>query len=313
MLPLLEQSGVCQGHGSAGSGRQMPVLRQSARAAPVAAHAPLLSALRSRPLPVGGSGKRGGGGKRAGAAGSATAAAASPSLATPPGSLSGAAGCLSRQVVEFGYDRGIEDRYAWGRELGKGGNGVVRAAVDRASGAEFAVKVLPKALSGPDASEAKRRGHVESIRREVEVLRRLSGSLAVVRLVDVYEDDDSVYLVQELCRGGELHHRIGTRHYSERTVRRRAQLAGGGGSGAGRRAGPGGKAGGVQQLRLVAGADAVALPPPSCPLRSRPSCAPCCARWRSATPTTSCTATSRWGPGQGAAGAQQRRGARGRR
>jgi calcium-dependent protein kinase len=73
-------------------------------------------------------------------------------------------------------------------------------------------------LSGADVSDAKRRGHVEAIKREIEVLRRLSGSLAVVRLVDVFEDDDSVYLVQELCRGGELHHRIGARHYSERTV-----------------------------------------------------------------------------------------------
>jgi serine/threonine protein kinase len=31
-------------------------------------------------------------------------------------------------------------------------------------------------------------------------------------------DDDSVYLVEEWCRGGELHHRINDRHYSERTV-----------------------------------------------------------------------------------------------
>jgi serine/threonine protein kinase len=43
--------------------------------------------------------------------------------------------------------------------------------------------------------------------------------------VDAFEDDGSVYIVQELCRGGELHHRIGERHYSERTVR----LAGSGG------------------------------------------------------------------------------------
>ena len=49
-------------------------------------------------------------------------------------------------------------------------------------------------------------------------MRRLEGSLQVVRLVDVFEDEHSVYIVQELCRGGELHHRIGARHYSERTV-----------------------------------------------------------------------------------------------
>lgn len=35
---------------------------------------------------------------------------------------------------------------------------------------------------------------------------------------DVYEDDECVHIVMELCHGGELWHRIGDRHYSERTV-----------------------------------------------------------------------------------------------
>ena len=37
---------------------------------------------------------------------------------------------------------------------------------------------------------------------------------------EAYEDRDNVYIVTELCRGGELWHRIGEKHYSERTVRR---------------------------------------------------------------------------------------------
>jgi serine/threonine protein kinase len=87
---------------------------------------------------------------------------------------------------------------------------------------------------------------------QVEVLRRLAGSLNVVKLVDVYEDADNVHIVQvgqrkgmlaqacagavhapppqtppalpasplpqEWCKGGELLHSVGTRHYSERTV-----------------------------------------------------------------------------------------------
>ncbi len=35
---------------------------------------------------------------------------------------------------------------------------------------------------------------------------------------EAYEDIDNVYIVTELCRGGELWHRIGEKHYSERTV-----------------------------------------------------------------------------------------------
>ncbi|GBF90915.1 calcium-dependent kinase [Raphidocelis subcapitata] len=215
MLPLGDvQAGVCQGQGQGSSSRLAPVPRGSlAPRAALGPHGTGLAAPRSRPLPVGGS-RGGSGGARATAAGAAaSAAAAAASRATPPN----ASGCLSRQVVDLGYDRNIEERYEWGREVGKGGNGVVRVVADRATGEEFACKALPKALPG-EAPEAKRRGHIEAIKREVEVLRRLAGSLAVVRLVDVFEDDDKVYLVQEYCRGGELCHRIGDRHYSERTV-----------------------------------------------------------------------------------------------
>jgi hypothetical protein len=35
----------------------------------------------------------------------------------------------------------------------------------------------------------------------------------------VYEDSDNIHIVMELCKGGELLHAVGTRHYSERTVR----------------------------------------------------------------------------------------------
>jgi hypothetical protein len=186
----------------------------SAPRAAIAAHNGFIGSARSRPLPVGSAARSGVGARGSSSSSGATAAGASSgALATTPSSSS----CLSRQVVDFGYDKDVEARYEFGRELGKGGNGVVRAVVDRATGEEFACKAIRKVLPA-DASDKKRAGHVESIRREVEVMRRLAGSLAAVRLVDVFEDDDSVYIIQELCRGGELHHRIGSRHYSERTV-----------------------------------------------------------------------------------------------
>ncbi len=46
----------------------------------------------------------------------------------------------------------------------------------------------------------------------------VQGALNVAAFEEAYEDRDSVYIITELCRGGELWHRIGDKHYSERTV-----------------------------------------------------------------------------------------------
>ena len=53
----------------------------------------------------------------------------------------------------------------------------------------------------------------------MDILRKLRGSLNVATLEDVYEDESHVHIIMELCKGGELVHRIGSKHYSERTVR----------------------------------------------------------------------------------------------
>lgn len=119
---------------------------------------------------------------------------------------------------DFGYLRGLERKYRIVRALGKGGNGVVRVVEELATGQEFALKSIPKTLTDPELSEAKRKGHGEAVKREVEVLRRLRGCLNVAALEDVSEDDTHVHMVLEFCRGGELHHHIGETHYSERTV-----------------------------------------------------------------------------------------------
>ena len=50
-------------------------------------------------------------------------------------------------------------------------------------------------------------------------MRRLRGSLNVAQLKGAFEDNTDVHIVMEWCRGGELWHRIGRAHYSERTVR----------------------------------------------------------------------------------------------
>lgn len=119
---------------------------------------------------------------------------------------------------QFGYARNLEKRFRIERELARGGNGVVMLVVDIETGQEWAMKSIPKVLSDPKLSDRKRQDHVNAIKREVDVMRRLRGCLNVASLEEAYEDDSHVHLVMEYCRGGELHHRIGAAHYSERTV-----------------------------------------------------------------------------------------------
>ncbi|KAG2495634.1 hypothetical protein HYH03_006234 [Edaphochlamys debaryana] len=112
----------------------------------------------------------------------------------------------------------LDDKYTLGKPLGQGGFGSVRVCCDKATGKEWAVKSIEKRLTVPNISPAKQQQHLENIKREALILRKLRGTLNVVYLEDVLEDEDSVHLVMEHCKGGELVHRINTRHYSERTA-----------------------------------------------------------------------------------------------
>jgi len=118
----------------------------------------------------------------------------------------------------FGYSRNLEKRFRIERELARGANGIVFLVIDHNTGQEWAMKSIPKVLSDPKLSDRKRDDHVNAIKREVDVMHRLRGCLNVASLEEAYEDDTHVHLVMEYCRGGELHHRIGAAHYSERTV-----------------------------------------------------------------------------------------------
>jgi calcium-dependent protein kinase len=56
---------------------------------------------------------------------------------------------------------------------------------------------------------------VEDVRREVQIMRYLSGQKDVVAIKDAYEDEEAVHIVMELCEGGELYDRIKKGNYSE--------------------------------------------------------------------------------------------------
>ena len=121
---------------------------------------------------------------------------------------------------DFGYTRELHTRYDIGEQLGSGGYASVYTAKQKQTCQVFACKSIAKSVE-KGASPAKAAEHVEAIKREILVLKRLRGSLNVASLVEVQEDDTHVHLLLEHCEGGELVHRIGDRHYSERTVHSR--------------------------------------------------------------------------------------------
>ncbi|XP_030525107.2 CDPK-related kinase 5-like [Rhodamnia argentea] len=113
----------------------------------------------------------------------------------------------------FGFSKELTSRLEVGDEVGRGHFGYTCSARFRKGefkGQQVAVKVIPKAKMTTAIA-------VEDVRREVKILRALSGHSNLVRFYDAFEDPDNVYVVMELCEGGELLDRILSRggKYSE--------------------------------------------------------------------------------------------------
>ncbi|URE06841.1 calcium-dependent protein kinase [Musa troglodytarum] len=103
--------------------------------------------------------------------------------------------------TNFGYDREFERRYSIGKLLGHGQFGYTFVATDKANGDRVAVKRIDKnKMTLPIA--------VEDVKREVKILKALKGHENVVDFYNAFEDDSYVYIVMELCEGGELLDRI---------------------------------------------------------------------------------------------------------
>ena len=62
---------------------------------------------------------------------------------------------------------------------------------------QVAIKGIPKAKMTTAIA-------IEDVRREVKILRALAGHNNLVQFYDAYGDHDNVYIVMELCEGGEL-------------------------------------------------------------------------------------------------------------
>ncbi|KAF5751222.1 hypothetical protein HS088_TW02G00232 [Tripterygium wilfordii] len=113
----------------------------------------------------------------------------------------------------FGFSKEFTSRLEVAEELGRGHFGYTCSAKFKKGerkGQKVAVKVIPKSKMTTAIA-------VEDVRREVKILRALTGHNNLVQFYDAFEDPENVYIVMELCEGGELLDQILSRggKYSE--------------------------------------------------------------------------------------------------
>ncbi|KAL9266954.1 CDPK-related kinase 4-like protein [Drosera capensis] len=105
---------------------------------------------------------------------------------------------------EFGFGRNFAAKYEVGKEVGRGHFGHTRLAKAKKGeikGETVAVKIISKAKMTSAIA-------VEDVRREVKMLKALSGNAHMLKFYEAFEDAENVYMVMELCEGGELLDRI---------------------------------------------------------------------------------------------------------
>ncbi|OIW21380.1 hypothetical protein TanjilG_02525 [Lupinus angustifolius] len=104
----------------------------------------------------------------------------------------------------FGYGKNFGGKYEMGKEIGRGHFGhtcSARGKKGELKDQRLAVKIISKAKMTTAIA-------IEDVRREVKLLKALSSHKNLVRFHDACEDANNVYIVMELCEGGELLDRI---------------------------------------------------------------------------------------------------------
>lgn len=115
--------------------------------------------------------------------------------------------------MEVPFGKPIEEVYNGvhdGAVLGSGISGLVRLITHKATGVNYAVKCLDLGLVENEEG-------LRQLREEIFIMCQLDHP-NIVRLEEVYESHNEIYLVQELCLGGELFDRLDEQpdyHYTE--------------------------------------------------------------------------------------------------
>ena len=128
--------------------------------------------------------------------------------------MSSASGSGVPSHILGGPTEDIRTHYTLGEQLGQPGQfGYALRATKKTTKELRAVKVISKCKF---SRAADKKIHFEELRTEIEILRGMDHP-NIIKLYDVFETDTEIYLVTELCSGGELFDRIKARgQYNER-------------------------------------------------------------------------------------------------
>lgn len=102
----------------------------------------------------------------------------------------------------------IHDFYTFGKEIGRGGFSVVIEGVKKGSEERFAIKCIKKSsIEGDD---------IKLLTREIQIMKNVRHD-NILKLFEVFEDEEQFFLVMELVPGKELFDKIVERgQYSEK-------------------------------------------------------------------------------------------------
>ncbi|EZG43634.1 protein kinase domain protein [Gregarina niphandrodes] len=96
--------------------------------------------------------------------------------------------------VNMRKDFNIYERYEFRRKIGEGGFGVVHLVYDRILNLICVCKTIDKSILGEGSTE---------IESEIQSLKSLDHP-NIIKVYDVYDTEDYVYILMEYCNGGEL-------------------------------------------------------------------------------------------------------------
>ena len=113
---------------------------------------------------------------------------------------------LEPSQIDFGFKRQFHDEYEVTKLLGKGAFASAYQVTPREESRFFgrydlAVKVISK-------SSLKTVQDVRWLKQEIDIMSLVGGSINMVHVYDCYESKNHVYILMELCSGGNLYEKI---------------------------------------------------------------------------------------------------------